>query len=222
MEHAPDIHEFDDAGAWAGACADALAKGLRDAIEGHGHALIALSGGGTPGPIIERLAGADLDWAKVTATGTDDRVVAEDHPARNLAMIRDRLGPALAKGAHVAAVEALPADAAPDAVLLGFGGDSHIASIFPAGEGMDAANAPDAPAVVRTIPEPLPPEAPFARATLSFRALAAAPVLAIAAKGAGKRAVFDAAMAGMAAGETPLARILAGAQTRPHLYWLAD
>jgi 6-phosphogluconolactonase/glucosamine-6-phosphate isomerase/deaminase len=143
-----------------------------------------------------------------------------DPAFRNQTMISAALG-----GREIVALETLPDRTIPDVALIGFGGDRHIASIFPAGAGMDTAGAldADAPTILRTVPDPLPAEAPFARLTFTLAALARTPRLFIAARGGAKRAVFQAALSEEPA-RSPLARLLAirsaadsGAQV-----WLED
>ena len=75
-------------------------------------------------------------------------------------------------GLRVGALEDEAAPVHPDAVLLGFGLDEHIASLFPGSTGVDAALALSGEALpVRLTPDPLPPEAPFARITLTMGSL---------------------------------------------------
>uniref|UniRef100_A0A0N4ZLE2 Glucosamine_iso domain-containing protein n=1 Tax=Parastrongyloides trichosuri TaxID=131310 RepID=A0A0N4ZLE2_PARTI len=62
------IRNFPTRQAWAEAAADRLAEALAEALAADGRALFAGSGGSTPSPIYARLAQADLDWARVTAT----------------------------------------------------------------------------------------------------------------------------------------------------------
>ena len=74
-----------------------------DAVRKHGDFHIALSGGSTPFPIMERLALAALDWHRVEVRPGDDRVVPEDHPASNTGRIRAIFAPV---GARVVALDA--------------------------------------------------------------------------------------------------------------------
>ncbi|MGD2134220.1 MAG: 6-phosphogluconolactonase [Maricaulaceae bacterium] len=214
------FHETSDAAQWIEEVAAALAGALEETLAAAPRATFASGGGRTPGPILERLAEAPLDWARVRIVPTDDRCVAEDHPARNAAMLRTRLAKAAAAGAEIVALEDAP-DAAPDVVLLGFGEDQHVASIFPAGEGMAAARAPNAPTSLRTTPDPLPPEAPFSRVTLSMPALLGARAIVIAAQGETKRAAYEAAREGRPP-LTPLAEVLVQTRAPVALYWRSD
>lgn len=164
---------------------------------------ICLPGGSTPFPILAELAKAPLAWQRVVAWPGDDRIVGEDHPASNVGRIRDVLEPVgvrivpLAEGAdppHFALV------------WLGMGSDGHIASLFP-----NTAPRPDDPVSVRRLtPDPLPPEAPFDRLSLTIPALLASDELLFVIRGAGKRALFEAAAEGT--NDLPVARLLRAAR----------
>lgn len=199
---------FTDEAAWAAATAALLAEDVHAALNRRPTALIAAAGGRTPGPILRLLAARPLDWARVVLTVTDDRQVNLDHPARNLTALGGHMAEAIAQGAQLVALDDLSGPPVPDAVLLGFGTDAHVASVFPAGTGMAAARALEGPlAVVETVPDPLPPEAPFARLTLTLSALCAAPRVIVAAKGSDKLLTWQTAAADQT-GLTPLAHLL--------------
>ncbi|MFM5907310.1 MAG: 6-phosphogluconolactonase [Novosphingobium sp.] len=160
---------------------------------------ITVPGGSTPFPILAELARHDLDWSRVTIWPGDDRVVPDNHPASNVGRIREAMGrtgahiPALHEGAHP-----------PHFALtwLGMGGDGHIASLFP-----NTDPRADDPALLRAItPDPLPPEAPFSRLTLTIPALANTDAVLFVIRGKDKRDLFDAALSG--AHDLPVARFL--------------
>jgi 6-phosphogluconolactonase len=88
---------------------------------------------------------------------------------------------------------------------LGMGADGHIASLFPNTD----PQADDSRRIVRLTPDPLPPEAPFDRISLTIPALVDSDELVLVIRGAEKRAVFEAAMAGES--DLPVARLLASA-----------
>jgi 6-phosphogluconolactonase len=168
-----------------------------------GEVAIAVPGGATPFPILSELAAMELDWRRLTVWPGDDRLVPEDHPASNLSRIRAVLEP---RGARIAA---LREDAAPPRfalVWLGMGADGHIASLFP-----NTAPQVDDPLRVRRVtPDPLPPEAPFDRVTLTIPALLDSGELAFVIRGEAKRALFEQAMAG--GNDLPVARLLGAAR----------
>lgn len=186
--------------------ADWLEARLRAALAGtDGSVAIALPGGSTPFPILEQLVTRDLDWQRVNAYPTDDRLVAEDHPASNTGKLRALLEPAGADVVALTAVERPDGGAAIPffaLVWLGMGADGHIASLFPNTD----PKADDPNWIRRLTPDPLPPEAPFDRITLTIPALLYSNELLFVARGADKRAVLEAAL--NAGNELPIARLL--------------
>lgn len=167
-----------------------------------GSIAITVPGGSTPFPILARLADSAIDWTRVEVWPGDDRIVAEDHPASNIGRIRAALEPL---GARVVALEegAIPPHFA--LAWLGMGGDGHIASLFP---NIDP-RADDPRPVRRLVPDPLPPEAPFARLSLTIPALLNSDAVVFVIRGDDKRALFEAAVAGMH--DLPVARLLRAA-----------
>lgn len=168
-----------------------------------GSIAIAVPGGSTPFPILALLAASDLDWSRIAVWPGDDRLVEESHPASNIGRIRALLEPAGARIVPLAADSAPPHFAL---VWLGMGGDGHIASLFPNTD----PQVDDPQAVRRLTPDPLPPEAPFDRVTLTIPALLDSDAIVFVMRGADKRAVFDAAMAGTH--DLPVARLLGAAR----------
>jgi 6-phosphogluconolactonase len=169
-----------------------------------GSIAISVPGGSTPFPILADLAArGGIDWSRIAVWPGDDRVVAEDHPASNVGRIRALLEPV---GATVVALEAGVVPPHFALVWLGMGGDGHIASLFPNTD----PRVDDAVAVRRLTPDPLPPEAPFDRLSLTIPALLDADGLMFVIRGADKRAVFEAAMVG--AHDLPVARLLGAAR----------
>jgi len=164
---------------------------------------ITIPGGATPFPILATLDPAAIDWSRIEVWPGDDRIVPEDHPASNVGRIRRALEPL---GARVVALS--PAAQPPRFALtwLGMGGDGHIASLFP-----NTDPRADDPLSVRCLrPDPLPPEAPFARLSLTIPALLASDQLIFVVRGAEKSALFQAAARGE--NDLPVARLLAAAR----------
>jgi 6-phosphogluconolactonase len=164
---------------------------------------ITVPGGSTPFPILDRLAAMPLDWRRITVWPGDDRVVPEDHPASNTGRIRAKLQPVGAEVVTLTEMEQVPRFAL---AWLGMGEDGHVASLFP---GSDP-RVDDPAAVRRLTPDPLPPEAPFDRITLTLPALLASDRLMLVIRGPAKRRVFNAAATG--ASDLPIARLLAAAR----------
>jgi 6-phosphogluconolactonase len=163
---------------------------------------VTVPGGSTPFPILERLASVPIDWRRVTVWPGDDRVVPEDHPASNTGRIRRLLEPAGAEVVTLTVMEQVPRFAL---AWLGMGEDGHVASLFPSTD----PRIDDVHAIRRLTPDPLPPEAPFDRISLTLSALLRSERLVFVIRGAAKRRVFDAAVAGR--NDLPVARLLAAA-----------
>ena len=197
-----EIIENADDGAIADWVADRLASGLSATP---GPITITVPGGSTPFPIIERLLERDLPWQRLVVWPNDDRVVPEDHPASNTGKLRALFESAGAEVATLSEMEQVPRFSL---AWLGMGADGHIASLFPNIDPRVDAQQP----ILRLTPDPLPPEAPFDRISLTIPALLASDKIAFVIRGADKRAVFDAAAQGDS--DLPVARLLR-ASTQP-------
>ena len=196
-----EIDIIEDAGERA--IAEWVHERLQRAL-GAGDAPVAITvpGGSTPFPILERLAAMDLDWRRVTVWPGDDRQVPEDHPASNTGKIRALLEPAGAEVVALTVMEQVPHFAV---AWLGMGADGHIASLFPNTD----PRADDRQRIRTLTPDPLPPEAPFDRITLTIPALLDSGELVFVVRGGEKRALFEAAA--RSENDLPIARLLAAA-----------
>ncbi len=208
-----------------------VAKTLRAALLERGQALIALSGGSSPFPIYEKLSRSNLGWSKISIIPADDRIVDEDSDLSNIAALRRTFGDT---GANImplfetagneaqAAVEARgiadKLNVPLDMIWLGMGNDGHFASVFP-GPDYDTAFAPPAQAkAVRVRPDPLPPEAPVARISLSVPCISNARSIILVISGKEKRATLDQAIEQGEASELPIARFIAQLKTNLTVY----
>ena len=185
----------------------AIAEWVHDRLQralaaGDAPVAITVPGGSTPFPILERLAAMDLDWRRVTVWPGDDRQVPEDHPASNTGKIRALLEPTGAEVVALTVMEQVPHFAL---AWLGMGADGHIASLFPNTD----PRADDGQRIRTLTPDPLPPEAPFDRITLTIPALLDSDELVFVVRGGEKRALFEAAARGE--NDLPIARLLAAA-----------
>ena len=219
------IQNFPTREAWAEAAADRLAAALAEALAADGRALFAGSGGSTPSPIYARLAQADLDWARVTATLVDERYVPETSPDSNAALLKGALlaGPAAAARfiplyspavtvdrAAALASQALAAEGrALDAVLLGMGEDGHICSMFPGSPTLTTLLTLGLKPAVYGVPAGRDGAAPpQERLTLNLPWLVSAQRVVLALTGVKKRAVFEREAAGDPA-VNPIAALIA-------------
>jgi 6-phosphogluconolactonase len=220
-----------NADALATAVADALAAAIREGITARGEAWLALAGGSTPFAAYRRLAAMDLPWSTVHLVASDERWVPATHDKRNERALADAF--AAAKGvtihplvpatdtAFLAGDAGVTADAslsplahrAFDAVLLGMGADAHFASLFPQVTPASALDAGHRAPVVALTPDPLPPEAPFPRISLTLSRLVATRSLLLMITGDAKRAVLESARTRPAT-DAPIHALLAAA---PHL-----
>jgi len=122
-----------------------------DAIQQRGHFLVALSGGGTPMLLYEKLAREKMEWPRMHFFWGDERCVPVDDPGNNYGQakkvwfdkismtnihrINSDLQPVKAAAAYANTLKEFsePSHDWPrfDLVLLGMGDDGHTASLFP-------------------------------------------------------------------------------------------
>ena len=184
--------------------ADWLERDLRAELAAtDGPVTITVPGGSTPFPILEELVTRDLDWSRLVVWPNDDRIVPEDHEASNTGKLRALLEPVGVEVATLSIMEQVPPFAL---TWLGMGADGHIASLFPNVDPKPDEQRP----ILRLTPEPLPPEAPFDRVTLTIPSLLTGKRILFTLGGsAQKRDVFEAAAKGE--NDLPVARLLAAA-----------
>lgn len=225
-----DWRTFPTREALAEALADDVADVLRHALKTREQALLAVSGGSTPGNFFDALSWKHLDWANVVVTLVDERFVPPSSDRSNERLVRERLLRNEARLArfmplysNAASVEAAAGQAdaglalfgrAPDAVVLGMGLDGHTASFFPDAPNLDALIDP---AQTRRV---MPVDAPSAgepRLTLTLPLLVGARFVALHIEGQEKKAVLEAALT--PGGNKPISAIFAHAHGPVPVYW---
>ena len=229
-----NLFEYPNSAAFIEALSERIHGELAKAIDMRESASLALSGGGTPMPIYSKLSEMALDWSRVVAVPTDERWVSPDHPANNASQIRACFGSCGIRILDLVPDEAIGAPTADyardmlqdipvpfDVALLGMGSDAHFASLFPGSpalaDGLDPASATIA---LPVMPDPLPPEAPFGRISLTLAKLLASRNVLLAITGENKRAVLDQAMHDhVDPYHCPVAALLRTAGDRLDIYW---
>lgn len=223
------MHEHADRESLARSVADALADGLRAALDDHGHATMAAPGGASPGPILKRLGDADIDWANVTVVPGDERWVPPTDERSNQRLIEDCFAGTRATAACIqplydgSSTPEIAATALRDVIakllpldvcLLGMGLDGHTASLFPdSPELSDALSAPAGRPLVAVRPN----SAPEPRITLSAPVLASAPSLHLIVTGPEKLTVLRAAQADGPVERLPVRAVLARSDINVHV-----
>jgi 6-phosphogluconolactonase len=225
--------DYDSQGELADAVAGDVGFIIESAVSARNEALLAIPGGTTGPAIYERLATQKQPWKRVTIIPTDDRLVPVDS---ELANVRELAKTFLPLGARVVPITTAGADDyrlagnAADARLqdlawpldlawLGMGKDGHTASIFAGPDLQNALDAPKARRAVGVMPDPLPPEAPVARVTLTRASILSARTILITITGDEKRELLEGAIADGHSSKLPIGRVLAEAEQPIDIHW---
>ena len=195
------VHVAQTAEGLAERAADRLVSLIAEEVTRSGSCAVALCGGTTPGPILQRVARASLPWARLRWYFADERCVPPGDPQSNYRGAKEALfdrAPIPPESIFRMEGEREDRDQAavdyarglPERIhlaLLGIGEDGHFASVFPGSPLVDEA--------VRPVVAVYGPKPPPWRLTLTPAALNGTRVLMVA-SGAGKAAAVRRALQG--------------------------
>ena len=168
-----------------------------------GKVRLALSGGSSPVELYRLLSSVEFDWAKVSITLIDDRLVPADHPNSNQRLITKTLRQNNAANAAIIPLADWPDNEIADIAVLGMGSDGHFASLFPSMLDQSQAFDPAAhPAIIRTPPQGIPKHP---RITMNLAMIRAIPCRILLVVGAEKQALLSAARSTT---DLPISRLL--------------
>ena len=217
------IETYETADALADAAATAIEAALEGALDARGRAILVATGGRSPGPVYDRLARADLDWAHVAVTLSDERHVDVGSPNSNARLLRERLFVGAAAAAQYLPLtdyaERVLKKLLPfDAVMLGMGEDGHIASLIPGSPVMAHAMDPAGAALTAESPQGFG-SPPVPRITLTLSALLQSRAIFLLIAGEAKRQVIAQAEAGA---DYPVRAILKQDRVPVRIFWTAN
>jgi len=194
---------------------------LQDEIEEKGKASLLVSGGSTPKPLFQKLSNMDIPWEKVTISLVDDRWLEPTHKDSNELLVKENLiqnyaSKAKFVGMYIEGKTAYESDedcsltyedsVFPfDVIILGMGGDSHTASLFPNNEKLKEAYDLKNENLCISIK---PDTAPYDRMSLTLGAILSAKNIILHIEGEEKLKVYEEALNSKDIFNTPISAVL--------------
>ena len=210
---------------------------LADTVKQQQRASFIVSGGSTPAPLYEALSAIDLGWQNVDVALVDERWVDVNSDKSNQRLLMNTLLSNYGASArftgmktnHNTASEACAdvntnyqAISQPfDIVLLGMGPDGHIASLFPAAEGIEQALNADNPELCTAITankSEVTGEL-VERMTLTLTGISNAKHIILLITGEDKLAVYREALKATSHCDTPVSAVLQQQRCPVTVYW---
>lgn len=194
---------------------------LLESIDEYGKASLLVSGGSTPKPLFQKLSNIDIPWGKVTISLVDDRWLEPTHKDSNELLVKENLLQNFASsakfvGMYIEGKTAFESDedcsityeeqVFPfDVIILGMGGDSHTASLFPENEKLkDGFDLKNENLCISIKPE----TAPYDRMSLTLGAILSAKNIILHIEGEEKLNVYKKALESDDIFKTPISAVL--------------
>jgi len=204
---------------------------LKESINKNGKASLLVSGGSTPKALFEKLSNIDIPWDKVVISLVDDRWVPSNHKDSNELLVKENLMQNLASkasfvGMYIDKKTAFESDLECsktfqekvypfDVIVLGMGGDSHTASLFPNNEKLEEAYNLENKNLCISMK---PTTAPHDRMSLTLQAILSAKSIILHIEGEEKLKVYEDALKSKDIYATPISAVLNNKNKKIEVY----
>lgn len=208
-----------------------IIKNLEDSILKNKKASLLLSGGNTPKPLFQKLSSYDIAWDKVVVSLVDDRWVPNNHKDSNELLVKENLLQNFASkasfvGMFIDGKTAFESDdecskvyqekVFPfDVVVLGMGGDSHTASLFPNNKKLKEAYNLENENLCISIQ---PTTAPHDRMSLTLQGILSAKTIILHIEGEEKLTVYEEALRSNDIFACPISAVLNNKDKKVEVY----
>ena len=169
-----------------------------------------VSGGNTPRQCFEALSNAQIPWARVDISLSDERDVPSDHPASNERLLRETLLVNFAQESIFTPL--LPQTDKPlqpfACVLIGMGEDGHFASLFPDSPELDEGLTSSAGAISVSTPS-----SDYSRISATLNTITESDLIVLLIFGEAKRKIAE------SPDGYPIQKLLAQTRTPVQIFW---